>query len=312
MALPIATYSIVARDPETGRMGVAVQSHYFAVGSLAPSAEAGVGAAVIQSIPTLAYGYGVEGMHRMRGGRSAEQALGELLRADPRKDFRQVALLDREGRVAAHTGKRCVPAAGHHQGEGFACLANMMRRPGVWDAMAEAFRGGRGDLGDRLFSALVAAESAGGDLRGGESAALLVVEPESTDNPLADRVFDLRVEDHERPLDELRRLMRLQRAYWHSTRADALLTEERFDEALGEYAQAEKWAPDELQLVFWRAVALVNAGHFDDALPLFQRVFDEDPHWILMIRRLPEVGLLPEDQSVLERVLAAAEAAASR
>ena len=202
-------------------------------------------------------------------------------------------------------------AAGHHRGEGFACLANMMRRPGVWDAMAEAFRGARGDLGDRLFSALVAAESAGGDLRGGESAALLVVEPESTDNPLADRVFDLRVEDHERPLDELRRLMRLQRAYWHSTRADALLTEERFEEALAEYAQAEKWAPDELQLVFWRAVALVNAGRSDDALPLFQRVFDEDPHWILMIRRLPRVGLLPEDEQIMKRVLAAADAASS-
>lgn len=304
LARPIATYSIVARDPDNGRMGVAVQSHYFSVGSLAPSAEAGIGAAVIQSIPNLSYGYGIEGLRRMREGRSADEALAELLRADDREAFRQVALLDRAGRVAAHTGRCCVPEAGHSTGDGFACLANMMHRPDVWDAMAEAFRSARGDLGDRLFAALVAAEAEGGDLRGGHSAALLVVEAESGKNPLLDRVFDLRVEDHERPLDELRRLMRLQRAYFHSARADAMLARQEYTRALEEYAVAERSAPGERQLEFWRAVALANAGRLEDALPVFKQVFDDDPHWFLMARRLPRVGLLPDARETMTRILA--------
>jgi uncharacterized Ntn-hydrolase superfamily protein len=243
----------------------------------------------------------------MLGGRSADEALDALLRADARQAFRQVAVLDATGRVAAHTGRSCVPEAGHVVGDGFACLANMMRRGGVWDAMAEAFRAARGDLGDRLFAALVAAEATGGDLRGGQSAALAVVEGQASENPLLDRVFDLRVEDHERPLDELRRLMRLQRAYVHSARADALLARREFARALEEYAVAERSAPGELQLAFWRAVALTNAGRLDDALPLFRRVFDADLHWYEMAQRLPRVDLLPDDPETIRRILSQAD-----
>jgi uncharacterized Ntn-hydrolase superfamily protein len=216
---PVHTFSIVARDPATGEMGVAVQSHWFSVGSNVAWAEAGVGAVATQSFIDPSYGRG--GLELMRGGASAEEALKTLLARDEGRDVRQVAMVDARGRVAAHTGAKCIEAAGDRVGKDYSVQANLMSNGRVWPAMASAFESARGDLADRMLAALDAAQAAGGDIRGRQSAALVVVKAESTGKPWADRVFDLRVDDSAEPLKELRRLVRLQRAYNHMNAGDA-------------------------------------------------------------------------------------------
>ncbi len=193
----VHTYSIVARDPDTGQLGVAVQSHYFAV-FLVAWAEAGVGAVATQAFGDPAYGK--LGLDMMRARKSAPDALAGLLAADPMKGVRQVAMVDANGQVAAHTGSITIPEAGHIAGEGFSVQANMMLKNTVWPAMAEAYRTASGELVDRLLTALDAAEAEGGDIRGRQSAAILIVEPESSGRPWIDRIFDLRVDDAPEPL----------------------------------------------------------------------------------------------------------------
>jgi len=204
---PVATYSIVARDSATGELGVAVQSHWFSVGAVVPWAEAGVGAVATQSF--IDPSYGALGLDLMRAGKSAPEALAALLAADAQRDVRQVGMVDARGRVARHTGRLCIPAAGDQAGAQYVVQANLMERATVWPAMARAFEAATGDLAERLMAALEAAEAEGGDIRGRQSAALLVVKAHSTGRPWADRRFDLRVEDHPEPLPELRRLLRL-------------------------------------------------------------------------------------------------------
>ena len=298
---PYGTYSIVAVDPDTHEFGVAIQSHYFSVGSLAPSAAAGVGVSVIQSFPKIAYGSA--GMDLMRDGLSAPQALARFLANDRAPAYRQVAMIDVQCRVAVHSGSCCVAEAGHRQGKYYACQATMMRNDTVWGAMAEAYEGCRGELADRLMAALCAAEDAGGDLRGCQSAALIVVSGSPAGSSLEDRVFDLRVEDHEQPLRELQRLVGLKRAYYHNSRGDGFLARKEFERALEEFARAEALAPDNPELGFWRAVAMVNAGHADEALPLFARVFAANADWARLAERLVGAQLLPDDPALLERIL---------
>jgi uncharacterized Ntn-hydrolase superfamily protein len=230
----VHTFSIVARDPATGEMGVAVQSHWFSVGSIVTWAEAGVGAIATQSF--VDPGYGLKGLELMRKGTPAAVALDRLVAEDKQPDGRQVAMIDAQGRVAAYTGKSAIAAAGHHVGNQFAVQANMMANAKVWPAMAAAYQSTKGDLADRLLAALEAAQAAGGDLRGRQSAAILVVKGTSTGRPWAgaDRVFDLRVDDHPQPITELRRLVRLQRAYAHANHGDELMTEQKVDDALKE------------------------------------------------------------------------------
>src|SRR5688572_22218913 len=208
---PVTTYSIVARDPATGEMGVAVQSHYFSVGPIVPWAEAGIGAVATQSLVLV--DYGPNGLALMRGGMSAPAALDSLRKADPNPDVRQVAMVDTQGRVAAHTGAMAIPAAGHQTGNQYSVQANLMDKATVWPAMAKAFEAAKGDLAERMMQALEAAEKEGGDIRGRQSAAILIVKATSSGKPWVDRVMDLRVEDHPEPLVELRRLIDLRRAY---------------------------------------------------------------------------------------------------
>jgi uncharacterized Ntn-hydrolase superfamily protein len=226
VAQPLAhTYSIVARDPATGEMGVAVQSHWFSVGSTATWAEAGVGAIATQSFTEPAYG--PRGLELMRRGIAAPDALQQLVAKDAQRDGRQVAMVDAAGRVSAYTGSGAVAAAGHRVGREFSVQANMMANATVWPAMAAAFESTRGDLADGMLAALEAADKAGGDVRGRQSAAIVIVKATSTGRPWvgADRLFDLRVDDHPRPVEALRRLIRLQRAYGHADRGDALMAE---------------------------------------------------------------------------------------
>ncbi|MDQ2696609.1 MAG: DUF1028 domain-containing protein, partial [Pseudomonadota bacterium] len=250
---PVHTYSIVARDPDTGDMGVAVQSHWFSVGQLVAWGEAGVGVVATQSF--IDPSYGSLGLALMKAGRSATEALTGLVAADPHPQVRQVAMLDATGNVAVHTGANCIPFAGHLVGENFAVQANLMLDEAVWTTMAEAFQRARGDLAERLLAALQAAQDLGGDLRGKQSAAILIVRGKATGRPWVDRAMDLRVEDHPDPVQELKRLVRLHRAYEHMNRGDLAIESGDEETALQEYAAAEALFPDNLEMRFWHAVS---------------------------------------------------------
>lgn len=300
-ARPVATYSIVARDPATGELGVAVQSHWFSVGSVVSWAEAGVGAVATQSFVDPSYG--PLGLALMRSGRPAPDSLRALLAGDAQRDVRQVGLVDAQGRTATHTGTLCIPAAGGQTGEGYAVQANLMEKPTVWPAMARAYEAARGDLAERMLAALEAAEGEGGDIRGRQSAALVVVKAQSTGRPWADRVFDLRVEDHPQPLVELRRLVRLQRAYNHMTAGDDCVAVADWECAEREYGAARALEPDHAEMAFWYGVALATAGKLDSARPLFAQAFAADPRWRELVRRLPEVNQLPRDPKLIESIL---------
>lgn len=299
---PVHTFSIVARDPVTGELGVAVQSHWFSVGSIVAWAEAGVGAVATQSFVDPSYG--PLGLSLMRTGRSAPDALKALLAGDEGRDVRQVAMIDAQGRVNAWTGKSDIQAAGHHVGKDYSVQANLMLNDKVWPAMANAFENTKGDLADRMLAALDAAQSVGGDIRGKQSAALIVVTGKPTGLAWKDRTFDLRVDDSGEPLKELRRLVTLQRAYNHMNAGDLAVEKKDNEGALREYGAAEKLVPDNAEMIYWHAVALVNMGRVDESLPLFKRVFAMDRNWIELTPRLPKSGLLPDDAKLIQRIVA--------
>ena len=304
---PLAhTYSIVARDPATGNLGVAVQSHWFQVGPTVPWLEAGVGAVATQSFVKIEYG--PAGLALMQQGKSPQEALDQLLKEDPQRDVRQVAMVDAKGRVAAWTGEKCIAAAGHHTGEGYSVEANLMDRDTVWPAMARAYEQATAagdDFADRLLAALEAAQAEGGDIRGRQSAALIIVRAESTGKPWQDRLVDLRVDDHPEPLVELKRLLTLHRAYEEMNAGDDAMAENRIEEAVKHYTAATAMAPDIAELPFWKAVTLFAAGHEEEALPIFADVFTKEDRWRRLVPRLPASGLLPEDPEKLERILGA-------
>jgi uncharacterized Ntn-hydrolase superfamily protein len=308
--MPVATYSIVARDATTGELGVAVQSHWFNVGAIVPWAEAGVGAVATQSFIDPAYG--PLGLQLMRAGKSAPEALAALLAADSGRDVRQVAMVDAQGRTAVHTGVRCITAAGHAAGDGFSVQANMMDNDRVWPAMKQAFETARGDLAERLLAALTAAEGAGGDVRGRQAAAIVVVRGTSTGRPWADTRFSLRVEDHPEPVAELQRLLKLGRAYERMNRGDELAALGSMAAANAEYGAAAEMVPEIAELPFWAAITLAGAGKLDEARPLFVKVFAQDPRLRKLVPRLPAAGLLPDDAELVARILAMGEPPASR
>lgn len=299
---PVATYSIVARDPATGELGVAVQSHWFSVGPIVPWAEAGVGAVATQSFVEPAYG--PLGLELMKGGKTAPQALAGLVEADEHPAVRQVAMIDAEGRVAAHTGESAIIAAGHHVGENYSVQANMMESATVWPAMAEAFESAEGDLAERMLIALEAAQAEGGDIRGRQSAALLVVSGEPTGKPWIDRLYDLRIEDHPEPLVELRRLLHLARAYREMNAGDEAMTVEDVPAAVDHYDAAAEMVPESAEMVYWAGITLASVGRVEDALPRLEEAYAADPRWAVLTARLPAAGLLPDDADLLARLLA--------
>ncbi len=298
---PVHTYSIVARDHATGELGVGVQSHWFSVGSIVPWAEAGVGAVATQSFVDPSYGK--LGLDLMRAGKSAPEALKSLLAGDEAREVRQVAMIDAQGRVMAHTGSKNIQAAGHIVGRDYSVQANLMFTEKVWPAMSRAFESTKGDLAERIMAALEAAQAAGGDIRGKQSAALIVVAGKPTGKPWSDRVFDLRVDDSADPLKELRRLLVLQRAYNHMNAGDLAVEQKDNERALKEYSAAARLVPDNAEMLYWHAVALVNMGRVEDSIPVFQRVFKLDRNWITLTPRLPSSGLLPDDQKLINRIV---------
>ena len=337
------TYSIVARDAQTGQFGVAVQSHYFSVGPLVPWAAAGVGAVATQSM--VEPDYGPQGLRLMASGASAREALAALLAGDEGREVRQVAMIDARGVAAAHTGKKCIPAAGHVTSKGYSCQANMMHNDTVWAAMGAAYEAASGDLAARLMAALLAAEAEGGDIRGRQSAAMLVVSGTDTGQPwpTGDVIVDLRVEDHPDPLTELGRLLQLQRAYDHAEEFDRRTEAGDIEGAYAAITAAEQLAPDNTEIRFWKAVTLAVQGHEAEARAILVEVYRAEAaaasgasggahskgvgggaseavdaartsgddaaggaDWAELLRRLPGVGLAPDDPGLIARLTAPA------
>jgi uncharacterized Ntn-hydrolase superfamily protein len=301
---PVSTYSIVAYDNKTGQFGVAVQSHWFSVGTVVPWIESGVGAVATQSFVEVSYG--PLGLDLMRAGKTAEESLEALVQADKSRDVRQVAMVDAQGCAAAYTGKNCIPEAGQFIGEGFSCQANLMLKNTVWDAMAKAFRNTQGELADRLVAALEAAQKEGGDIRGKQSAALIVVKGRSSGVWWKDRIFDLRIEDHPAPVRELKRLLDLNRAYNRMNQGDEYMTENKIEEAMKAYKKAMEMYPDNAEMVFWPAVTMASTGRVEESLPLFRKVFSWDENWAILLPRLAKVGQFPDDEALIKKILAVA------
>ncbi|MFN7116848.1 MAG: DUF1028 domain-containing protein [Saprospiraceae bacterium] len=300
---PLAhTYSIVAYDPSNGDMGVAVQSHWFSVGTVVAWAEAGVGAIATQSFVNPAFG--PEGLALLKSGKSAQEVINILTEADEGRVFRQLGIVDNQGNTASYTGEKCIEAAGHLVGKNYAVQANMMLNDKVWSAMAKAFEAAVGQpLAERLVAALEAAQSVGGDIRGQQSAALLVVSGENTGKPWVDRKVDLRVDDHPTPTAELKRLLKTHRAYEFMNRGDVQMEEGKIDEAMKSYAAASQLFPENLEMKFWTAVNLANSGKVDQALPMFQAIFKKDKNWAELLKRLPKSGLLTVNDADMKRIL---------
>ncbi len=298
---PVHTYSIVAYDEETGQFGVAVQSHWFSVGTLVPWAEAGVGAVATQSFVKVEYG--PEGLKLMREGKSAKETLAQLIAEDDGQAIRQVAMIDANGIVASHTGEKCIEAAGHQQGKGYSVQANLMDKSTVWPAMAKAYENAKGDLAERMMVALEAAEAEGGDIRGKQSVAMLIVSGEPTGIPWKDNILDIQIADHPEPLKEMRRLLRVHRAYEHANQGDLYLEHNEIEKALEEYARATEYYPENVELPYWTAITLAGIDQLDKALPIFKEVFERDPDLKRLTPRLVKAGLLPDDEELLKKIM---------
>jgi len=299
---PLAhTYSIVARDTVTGEMGVAVQSHWYSVGTIVSWGEAGIGVIATQSFVNPSFG--PRGLALLKQGLNAQQVLNLLIETDEGKDVRQLAVLDSKGNVAAHTGINCIQDAGHIVGNNYSVQANLMLNDKIWNAMSIDFENSKGALEDRLMLALEAAERVGGDIRGKQSAAILVVKSKSTDQTWLDRKVDIRIDDHPEPLKELRRILKVHKAYDHMNKGDVAIEHNDMDLAMKEYSAAEKLFPDNEEMQYWRAVTLTNIGKIDEALPIFKSVFQKNNNWATLTPRLLKSKLLLVDKKTLNKIL---------
>ncbi|MBC3785296.1 DUF1028 domain-containing protein [Spirosoma utsteinense] len=297
------TFSIVARDPKTGDLAVGVQSHWFSVGTSVSWGEAGVGVVATQSFTNKSFG--IRGLQLLKSGKTAQQALDELLRTDEGREVRQVAIADAKGNVAVHTGKKCIDFAGHHKGANYSVQANMMLKNTVPDAMAKAFEANsKLPLPERVLSALNAAQAAGGDIRGRQSAVLLVVKGKATGAPWDDNhLVDLRVDDAVQPLPELARLLRTHRAYEHMNNGDLATEKNDMKAAMQAYGSAMKLFPKNLEMQYWTAIALANTKQVPKAAGMLQQIYAQDGNWRELTRRLPRVGLLTVSTTELAQLV---------
>lgn len=293
------TFSIVARDPKTGEMAVAVQSHWFSVGTVVSWGEAGVGVVATQSFVNKSFG--IRGLALLKQGKTPQEVLDDLLHNDTGREFRQVAILDTQGRVATFTGKTCLAEASHLNGDGFSVQANMMLNNAVVPAMKKAWLDNNQlPLGERMVAVLKAAQEAGGDIRGKQSAALLVVAPQASAAPWNDRTIDLRVDDATEPIVELERLLRTFRAYEHMNQGDLLVEKGDMANAMNEYHAAMKIFPENLEMQYWTAITLANNKDIRQASSMLQRIYKKDPNWRALTQRLPAAGLLTVSDTDLQ------------
>ena len=296
------TFSIVARDPITGEMAVGVQSHWFNVGTAVPWGEAGVGVVATQSFVNKSYG--IKGLELMKQGKTAPEALAALLSLDEGREVRQVAMIDVNGNVNAYTGKNCIDHAGNIVGKNYSVQSNMMLNNTVCRAMAKAFEGSEGKpLAERILLSLDAAQAAGGDIRGKQSAALLVVAGKSNGQPWDEKLIDLRVDDNTAPLPELNRLLRLYRAYGHMDKGDLATEKKDMKLAMEEYGAAMKMFPGNLEMQYWTAITLANNKKINEAAALLQRIYKKEANWRALTRRLPKVMLLNVSATDLQQLL---------
>ena len=296
------TYSIVCRDAETGELGVAVQTHWFGVGTRVPWAEAGVGAVATQSFTNASFG--PRGLALIKEGKTAQEVLDILIESDEGRDVRQVAIIDSKGNVAAWTGKKCIKDAGHTIGENFSVQANLMLSDEVWPAMAKAFKEAKGHLSERMLAALEAAQNEGGDIRGKQSAAMIVVKPESSGQPWADRSVDLRIDDHPEPLKEMRRLLKINKAYEHMDLGDVAIENNDIEGAEYHYGKAAELYSENIEIKYWYAVSLANAGKVEMSLPIFKEIFSKDENWRVLTKRLPQSDLINVSEEDFKTILA--------
>lgn len=296
------TYSIVARDSKTGEMGVAVQSHWFSVGTVVSWGEAGVGVVATQSLVNISYG--PRGLQLLKEGRTPKEAIDFLLADDEGREFRQVAILDAIGNIAVYTGKKCIQEAGHAKGIDYSVQANMMLTNKVWSAMAKAFENNDNlPLPERIIEVLRAAEKEGGDIRGKQSAALLIVDGKKTDKKWEDPLIDLRVDDHQQPLKELSRLLQIYRAYEHMNKGDLAIEHNNMDLALKEYSSAQTLFPNNIEMKFWTAVSLANNDQLEHSIPIFANIFNQEPNWRLLLERLVKPKILKISFKDLQKIL---------
>jgi len=297
----VSTYSIVARDPDTGEMGVAVQSHWFSVGSIVSWGEAGVGVVATQSFVNPAFG--PNGLELLKSGMTAPEVVDKLIAEDEGRDVRQLAIIDVNGKVKSYTGKNCIPGAGNIVGENYSVQANLMLNDKIPAAMSKSFEESTGPLAERLIKALFAAQEAGGDIRGKQSACLLVVKGRSSGKVWEDRLIDLRVEDSPQPLEELSRLLKVHRAYDHMNAGDLAVEHGDMELAMKEYSTAEAMFPDNEEMKFWHATSLVNIGKLEEALPIFKEVFSKNGNWKILTPRLVPIGQLNVNDEQLKKIL---------
>jgi uncharacterized Ntn-hydrolase superfamily protein len=294
------TFSIVARDSVTGEMGVAVQSHWFAVGKDVSWAEAGVGAIATQSF--INPDFGPEGLALLRSGKTAGETLEKLLSHDEGRDFRQVAVVDAKGNVAVHTGRKCIAFASDIKGGQFSVQANMMLNDRVIPAMYRAYSKAEGSLAERLYAALMAAQVAGGDIRGQQAAAIKVVSGKKTGHVAEDVLVDIRVDDASNAVVEIGRVLEVQQAYQHMNNGDLAIEKGNEEAALREYGEAMKMFPNNLEMKYWYAVSLVNMGKLEKALPIFKEIFARNINWKILTPRLIANGLLKVDSEGLKKI----------
>ncbi len=295
------TFSIVARDSVTGDMGVAVQSHWFGVGSLVAWAKAGVGVVATQSFVNPSFG--PKGLALMANGLTPKMAVTNLLDLDPGKEVRQVAMLNAQGDVFAYTGKNCIEFAGQEMGRNFSVQANLMEKSTVWPAMAKAFKTTKGTLAERLLAALDAAQAEGGDIRGKQAAALIVVKAEGSGNIWEDTIVNLRVDDSDDPIKELHRLLNIHTAYEFMNQGDLAVEKGDFKLAKENYMKAQQMNPDNMEMKFWYAVTLTNNGDYKIAKPIFAKIFKDHKNWQVLIPRLIKPKLLIINDQQLKELI---------
>jgi uncharacterized Ntn-hydrolase superfamily protein len=282
-------------------MGVAVQSHWFSVGSMVGWGESGVGIAAIQSFQN--YSFGPLSLQLMKAGKSPAEALRVLIAVDDRPDLRQIALMNFRGEVATHTGEHCIPEAGHYVGDGFSAQGNIMRNSDVWGAMASAFSSSRGRLASRLLRSLEAAEAVGGDARGRQSASILIIRQHPIGLTRNHKLMDLRVEDHPDPVTELKRLVRFHEAYEHANTGDEFMSTGATEEAVLEFEKAFDKAPEVVELKFWQAITLLDRGDQAKAVPLLKEVFASSKDWKELLRKLPRTNFYAFDDKMISEML---------
>ncbi|MEO0561433.1 MAG: DUF1028 domain-containing protein, partial [Chloroflexota bacterium] len=300
-----ATYSITAHDSTTGEVGVAVQTHQMGVGRLVPWLRPGVGAIATQALVNVSYG--PNGLSLLANGASPEEVIAALTAADPGSAQRQVGVVDANGNAAAFTGTDCIAEAAHHVGEGYTVQANMMTKDTVIPAMQAAYEGAEGDLAARMINALEAAQAQGGDIRGKQSAALVIVPPTSENTPDWATLYNLRVDEATEPLIELGRLVRLRRAELISSLGHAAFADGHVDEALNTWATARAMAPELEEIAFWQAVTLADAGEIAQAVDVFGPVFEMDPlrdQWVELVTRLEAAKIITRPGAAAEFVAA--------